>query len=102
MRTMRNTPKATHRPTRPKKHCESAMSMREHQVFLKWTCGRDILDDGTLITWNDTLEDAMHQAFATWRPLGKPGKPNPWTIEARLEHLDARVGAGLNQELRIR
>lgn len=78
------------------------MSMREHQVFLKWTCGRDILDDGTLITWIDTLEDAMHQAFATWRPLGKPGKPNPWTIEARLEHLDARVGAGLNQELRIR
>lgn len=78
------------------------MSMREHQVFLKWTCARDILDDGTLITWIDTLEDAMHQAFETWKPLGKPGKANPWTIEARLEHLDGLVGGGINQELRIR
>jgi|GEM_PF-6567281 len=78
------------------------MSMREHQMFLKWTSGRDILDDGTLITWIDTLEDTMGQAFAQWRPLGRPGKPNPWTLQARLDQLDALVGGGTNQELRIR
>lgn len=78
------------------------MSMREHQIFLKWTCGRDILDDGTLITWIDSLEDTMEQPFATWRPLGRPGKPHPWNLSARLEQLDSLLGGGTNQELRIR
>lgn len=78
------------------------MSMREHQVFLKWTCGRDVLDDGTLITWVDALEDAMEQPFAQWKSLARPGKPAPWDLHARLEELDALVGGGINQELRIR
>lgn len=76
--------------------------MREHQVFLKWTCGRDVLDDGTLITWVDALEDAMEQAFSQWRALGRPGKPNPWNIQSRLDQLDALLGGGINQEFRVR
>lgn len=76
--------------------------MREHQTFLKWTCGRDVLDDGTLITWIDALEDTMEQAFAKWQPLGRPGKPNEWNIQARMDHLDSLVGGGINQEFRVR
>lgn len=76
--------------------------MRERQTFLKWTCGRDVLDDGTLITWIDALEDEMEQAFAQWKFLGRPGKPNPWTIESRMDQLDALVGGGINQEFRVR
>lgn len=76
--------------------------MREYQTFLKWTCGRDVLDDGTLITWVDALEDTMEQAFAEWKPLGRPGKSNPWNIQSRMDQLDSMVGGGINQEFRVR
>lgn len=81
---------------------EVTMRMREYQVFLRWTCAKDIIDDGTLVEWVDTLEAKMQQPFVQWMPLGQPGAPATWNAMSRLEQLDERMGQGTNQQLRMR
>lgn len=76
--------------------------MREYQVFLRGTYARDIVNDGTLVDWVDTLEAHMQQPFAQWLPLGRSPKPLSWNAMARLEELDGRIGQGLNQQVRMR
>lgn len=78
------------------------MRMREYQVFLRWTCGRDIIDDATLVDWVDAIEAKMEQPFVQWMPLGTPGQPATWNAAARLDLLDGRIGQGSNQQLRMR
>lgn len=78
------------------------MRMREYQVFLRWTFSRDLVNDGTLVDWVDTLEEKMQQPFVQWLPFGRATQPLRWDANARLEQLDGRIGQGLNQELRMR
>lgn len=78
------------------------MRMREHQVFFRWMCGRDVVNDGTLADWLDEVEALIGAPFATWRQLGRPAQTLPWELPARFEQVDSRIGAGANQELRIR
>lgn len=78
------------------------MSMREYQVFLKWTCSKDVVDNGTLVEWVDILEAKMGMAFARFKPLGSSGRVLDWNAQQRIDNLDGRIGAGLNQQVRIR
>ena len=78
------------------------MRMREYQVFFRWMCGRDIVNDGSLVSLVDELESLMERPFARWRALGRPAQELDWTVGARLQTLDSTVGAGRNQELRMR
>lgn len=78
------------------------MRLREYQTYLRWTCGRDIVNDGTLADWVDRLEARMDAPFARWLPLDRPASPSPWHAGVRLDQLDGRCGAGQNQQVRMR
>lgn len=78
------------------------MRLREYQTYLRWTCGRDVVNDGTLADWVDSLEARMGAPFAAWLPLDRPAVATPWHATVRHDQLDGRCGAGQNQQVRMR
>lgn len=78
------------------------MRMREYDVFFRWTCGRDVVNDGTITRLVEELESLRGEPFSTYQPLGVPSSPVAWTEVLREQKLAPLAGGGANQQVRFR